>query len=175
MSRPLLALACLLTVAVTASSDLGATSPQQVTARQGTDASRRFQSPMVLEIALPVSDGAKRTKFGADIAHYLCDDVSLNDLTYQVRGNRQYPARKTDIEFTGWVVVPNSFDREVDVLMTIRQGTEILGSKGKFKIGAEEGRRTPFRLRVPVSRLRAVTDPASPPVVEITLTVRDNS
>lgn len=146
----------------------------QVTARQGPDTTRRFTSPMILEASLPVLPGFKRTQFGREIADFTCDGVSLRDLSYHITGNRKAADRPTQIEFAGWVAVPNSFDREVDVVIAVKSHGETLGSRGTFRISAEEGRRTAFRVKVPISRLRGVTGDAAP-TVEITLTVRDNS
>lgn len=148
---------------------------EQVRARQGAvDKSRRFTSPMILEAPLPVLPGFKRTLFGRELAEFTCDDVSLRELSYQVTGNRKDPDRPTEIDVAGWLWVPSSFDREVDVALTVKNGDETLGTNTKLRISAEEGRRSFFRLKVPIIRLRGITG-SSLPVVEITMTVRDNS
>lgn len=130
---------------------------------------------MILEAPLPVLPGFKRTQFGKEIADYACDDVSLRELSYQVTGNRKDAGKPATLDFQGWVVVPNSFDREVDVVITVMNGAEKLGSRGAFRIDAEEGGRTPFRVKVAIPRLDSFTGPSAAPKVQITVTVRDNS
>lgn len=147
----------------------------QATARQGAvDTTRRFTSPMIVHAPLPVLPGFKRTQFGREVADVTCDDVSLRALSYQVTGNRTRQDRPTVLAFEGAVVVPPSFDREVDVLITVTRGGETLGSRGAFRIDAEEGRQTGFRVAVPISRLEPFVAGEGAPAVEITVTVRDN-
>lgn len=87
----------------------------QATARQGAvAASRRFTSPMIVEAPLPVLPGFKHTQLGPDVTTYICDDVSIRALAYQVTGNRKDASRPTVATFEGAVAVPRSFDRAVD-------------------------------------------------------------
>jgi len=153
---------------------LAAHTDAQVTARQGaSNTSRQFTSPMVLETVLPVAPGFRRTQLRREIADFTCDGVALQDVWYQVRGNRRAADQPTTLVLDGVVAVPPSFDREVDVLVTITAGGDTLGHQQALRIDAEEGRRTPFRLRVPIARLSGIIGDA-PPTAAITLIVRDN-
>lgn len=75
------------------------------------------------------------------------------------------------------VFVSESYDRRVDILLRLKSGEELLASQKLRNHKAEEGITTPFRITLPVdeSKLLAAYEVEAPPILELTLTVRDDS
>lgn len=149
----------------------------QIAARQGApDTTDQYRSPMVLELPLPPM-APHRTPLSRDLGRFTCEGVSLEAFAYLQTEITIRKRKVFALQFVGWVKVPESFDREVDVAVVLTSGGEVLGKGAKTKIDAEEGRLTAFSFDVPVDRdrLNAARAADVPPRVEITVTVRDNS
>jgi hypothetical protein len=165
-----------------AAAPMYASSPQ-ATARQGTappPQEAHFASPMVLDLPLPqvtaIEPGSALRL--ADVRKYICDNhVTLLNLTVakQYKGPRK--ARSLELVVSGFVSVTDSYDRRVDIALQLRSGTEKLAAQTLRNSSAEEERVTPFRMLLPVdeSKLEAAYSSENPPVLELTLTVRDDS
>lgn len=159
----------------------------QVVVRQGTnDTSHAFQSPMVIETPLPevtLSEltahasspprGFPRRLVNADLSKFTCDGVSMPNMTVVVRGT---PAGAY-LDFYSAALVPESYDREVDIKMILRKGDRILATGSVTRLDAEEGRRTPFRVTLTFQgeMLQELNTPTPAPILEITMVVRDAS
>ncbi len=170
MQRAPLITIVLLTLAL-----FSATSAHQVVARQGSeDTSKQFQSPMVLEVTLPNLD-AKLRLVSTDLANYTCDGVSIRALT--VARAKRAKGTTAVLEFHGFIRVPESFDRQVDVTVALKAGAVTVAKGERLRIDAEEDRGTRFRVSVPVDEtlLNGAMASDSRPTLEITLVVRDNS
>lgn len=165
-----------------AAAPMSASSPQ-VTARQGTAPSpqeQHFASPMVLDLQLPkvtaLESGSSLRL--PDVRKYICDNhVTLLNLTVakQYKGPRK--ARSLELILSGFVSVTESYDRRVDIALRLRSGEEKIAAQMLRNLKTEEGRLTPFRILFPVdeSKLEATYSSENPAVLELTLTVRDDS
>lgn len=165
-----------------AAAPMSASSPQ-VTARQGTappPEEAHFASPMVLDLQLPrvtaVEPGSLLRL--ADVRKYICDNhVTLLNLTVakQYKGPRK--ARSLELVVAGSVSVADSYDRRVDIALQLRSGEEKIAAQTLRNYSTEEERVTPFRILLPVdeSKLEAAYSSENAPVLELTLTVRDDS
>ncbi|HXO21533.1 MAG TPA: hypothetical protein VOA87_16600, partial [Thermoanaerobaculia bacterium] len=73
--------------------------------------------------------------------------------------------------------VPASFDRLVAVSLVVRRGEMTLGKTSAANINAEEGRSTPFRATIALDEAQLISAFSSEPlpILEITVTVRNNS
>lgn len=155
----------------------------QVTARQGQPTEPeivRFDSPMVLEI--PLSD-MRRLPPDAQrqlpsVRKYRCDnDVSLT----QMYVTKKYSGRKRERQLTlvinGAISVADSYDRLVDIGLRLIKEGRLLANTTVRGISAEEERNTPYKVVLPVteSALEEAFATGSLPVLELTLTVHDNS
>ncbi len=156
--------------------------PPHVTARQGTAAldSGLFESPMILDLPLPNLHPFKPgvTIRLPDVRKYICDNnVSLSTLDVTKRYNGPKKARQLELIVSGFVSVTDSYDRRVDIKLRLKDGEEILtvGILRNYK--AEERRVTPFRLSLLVdeSKLQAAYSPGRTPILELTLTVHNDS
>ena len=170
MYRATLTTTSLLTLAL-----LNAISAHQIVVRQGSeDTSKQFQSPMVIEVPLPDLDEKLRL-VSTDLANYTCDGVSIRALTV-ARAKR---ARGTTavLEFYGFIRVPESFDRQMDVTVVFKAGAVTVAKGERLRIDAEEGRGTRFRVSLPVEEtiLNGAMVSGARPTLEITTVVRDNS
>lgn len=155
----------------------------QPTARQGTappPQEVRFESPMILDVPLPqvTSIEPGSTLRLGDMRKYICDNhVSLLNLTVakQYKGPRK--ARSLDLVISGSVSVTDSYDRRVDIGLQLRSGEEKIAAQTLRNLSAEEERVTPFRILLPVdeSKLAAAYSAEQAPLLELTLTVRDDS
>lgn len=155
----------------------------QVAARQGVAPQPEivnFESPMILDLPLPNVGplGPHAQMQLAKVRQYVCDhDVQFLNLAIakQFKGPRK--ARSLELVVSGSVLVTDSYDRRVDIALRLRSGDDVLASQILRNQSAEEERSTPFRILLPIaeSRLLAAyaTEPA--PILEVTLTVRDDS
>jgi hypothetical protein len=160
-----------------------APSAAQVAARQGTappPQEEHFASPMVLDLPLPnvAALGTGSALRLPEVRKYICDQhVSLLGLTVskQYKGFRK--ARSMELVVAGSVFVDDSYDRRVDIAVKVRSGGQELAAQTLRHHSAEEERTTPFRVVIPVDEARLTEAAASehPPVLELTLTVRDDS
>ena len=153
-------------------------------ARQGEPAPPReqyFQSPMILDLPIPnlaaLDEGS--TMQLADVSRFICDNhVSLIGLTIgkQYRGFRK--SRRMELVLDGFVRIADSFDRRVDLLARVRSGDREHAKQPLHDYKTEEDRSTPFRMLIPVADelgfVSALTS-SHPPVLELTLSVRDDS
>jgi hypothetical protein len=155
----------------------------QVVAHQGVAPAPEtvsFQSPMILELTFPnVSslDPGSQTKLPA-VGNYVCDnDVRLQNLTVAKEYKGPRKARSLELVIAGGVLVADSYDRRADVALRLKSGDTILATQTLRNLKAEERRYSPFRILMPVdeSSLTAAYAAATAPVLEVTLTVRDDS
>jgi hypothetical protein len=172
----------LILAACVAAAPISASSPQ-ATARQGTAPPPQevlFASPMVLELPLPqvtaIEPGSALRL--ADVRKYICDNhVRLLNLTVakQYKGPRK--ARSLELIGSGFVSVTDSYDRRIDIALQLRSGEEEIAAQTLRNYSAEEERVTPFRILLPVdeSKLEAAYSSENPPLLELILTVRDDS
>lgn len=174
--EPLLLLVGLLTIGLIPA--LGQVSARQGVAPPPDDVA--FASPMVLELPLPNMEPIQpdaQVKL-AEVRKYVCDNhVRLFGLTLgkQYRGPRK--DRSLGLVLSGSAWVEESYDRRVDIAVRIKAGEEVLGSQTLRNVSAEERRITPFRLVVPVDEAKLLAAYAAEPrpMIELTLTVRDDS
>jgi hypothetical protein len=165
-----------------AAAPISASSPQ-VTARQGTappPQEEHFASPMVLDLPLPRVTALEPGSLLrlADVRKYICDQhVTLLSLTVakQYKGPRK--ARSLELVVSGFISVTDSYDRRVDITLQLRNGEEKLSAQTLRNYSTEEERVTPFRILLPVdeSKLEAAYSSENPPILELMLTVRDDS
>jgi hypothetical protein len=135
---------------------------------------------MILELPLPDVRPLKRDAYVKlpDVHKYVCDDhVTLLSLTV---GKEQAGSKRTRwvaIVLSGLVLVADSFDRRVDVALRLESGDEVVAAQTLRNLKAEEERATPFRVVMPVdaAALVAAYSAEARPVLEISLTVRDDS
>ena len=169
--------AALALVAASAKADM------QVTARQGTAPVPKevhFASPMILDLTFPniasIESGAEVRL--PEVYRYICDShVLLRGLTVakQYKGFRK--ARSLELRFSGQVFVAESYDRRVDIaLRLLSLNTEIATQKLR-NLKAEERRATLFEIGVPVDEQKLLSAYAAeePPILQLTVTVRDDS
>ena len=170
MHRAALTTTSLLTLAL-----LNATSAHQIVVRQGReDTSKQFQSPMVIEVPLPDLDEKLRL-VSTDLANYTCDGVSIRALT--VARAKRAKGKIAVLEFHGFIRVPESFDRQVDVTVALNAGAVTVAKGERLRIDAEEGRGTRVRVSLPVEEtlLNGALASDARPTLKITMVVRDNS
>ncbi len=152
-------------------------------AKQGTappPEEQHFASPMILDLPLPNVASIKPGSVLrlADVRKYICDQhVSLIGLTVAKEYKGPRKARTMELVVSGLVLVRDSYDRRIDLAVKIRSGDDELATQWLRNHSAEEERSTPFRILVPVdeSRLTALHATEHPPLLELTLTVRDDS
>jgi hypothetical protein len=151
----------------------------QVVARQGPAVTHKFHSPMILEVPLPnitrYPIGGLKT-LGSDIPNYTCDDVSLPSLTVEVKKRSQRKGNILVLEIAGGVLVPSSHDRLVDLIFIAKRGDAVIGRASVLNLDAEEGRTTSFRTDITLDevQLREAFAAEPHPIIEMTVTVRDN-
>lgn len=173
-------------LALAALASLGLTLPPaagQVSARQGVappPETVAFASPMVLDLPLPnVERISKDAQVRLpEVRKYVCDQhVSLLNLTLakQYRGSRKAPS--LELVLSGSVWVAESYDRRVDIALGLKTEGGVLATQTLRNLKAEEGQMVPFRIIVPVeeAKLLAAYGAETPPLMELTLTVRDDS
>jgi hypothetical protein len=155
----------------------------QAAARQGVAPPPdiiKFESPMILDLPLPnvgaVEAGSQLQL--PNVRKYICDnDVQLLNLAIgkQYKGPKR--ARSLDLVVSGSVFVADSYDRRVDIALRLRSGEDVVASQILRNYSTEEERTTPFRILLPVveSRLLAAFSAEPAPILELTLTIRDDS
>jgi hypothetical protein len=155
----------------------------QVTARQGTAPPPQvthFASPMVLDLPLPnviPLEPGSMFRLG-NVRNFICDDhVTLLNLMVAKEYKGPRKARSLELVISGTVSVTDSYDRRVDIALRLRSGEETIASQTLRNHSTEEERVTPFRILLPVdeSKLVAAYSAEHAPVLELTLTVRDDS
>lgn len=155
----------------------------QATARQGTAPPpevSHFASPMILDLPLPnvtSLEPGSVLRLG-DVYKYICDNhVKLLNLTIGKQYKGPKKARSLELIVSGSVSVIDSYDRRVDIALQLRSGEEKIASQILRNFSAEEERTTPFRILLPVeeSKLAAAYSAEQAPILELTLTVRDDS
>jgi len=155
----------------------------QVAARQGIALPpniEKFESPMILDLPLPDVRplDAHSQMHLPNIRKYVCDNnVQLLNLAIakQYKGPRK--VRSLELVVSGSVFVADSYDRRVDIALRLKSRDAVLASQILRNYSTEEDRSTPFRILLPVDESRFVdsymVQPG--PVLEVTLTVRDDS
>lgn len=155
----------------------------QATARQGAAPPPQevhFASPMILDLPLPnvtSLDPGSVLRLG-DVYKYICDNhVRLLNLTVGKQYTGPKKARSLELVVSGSVSVIDSYDRRVDIALQLRSGEEKIASQILRNFSAEEERTTPFRILLPVdeARLADAYSAEQAPLLELTLTVRDDS
>jgi hypothetical protein len=168
-------------IALIAAAPLSA-SPQ-ATARQGTAPPPQevyFASPMILDLPLPnvtSLDPRSVLRLG-DVHKYICDNhVRLLNLTVGKQYKGPKKARSLELIVSGSISVIDSYDRRVDIALQLRSGEEKIASQILRNFSAEEERNTPFSILLSVdeARLAAAYSAEQSPLLELTLTVRDDS
>jgi len=112
------------------------------------------------------------------VGKYICDnDVQLLNLTIAKHYTGPRKARSLELLVTGSVLVSDSYDRRVDIAVRLKSGDAALGSQILRNFRAEEERSSPFRILVPVPEPALVSayGQQPTPILELTLTVRDDS
>jgi hypothetical protein len=155
----------------------------QVTAKQGVSPEPeivRFNSPMILELPLAnlgtLEPGTRRKLPG--VRKYLCDnDVSFTTLYIEKEFRGRKKARELTLVITGSIFVADSYDRLSDLAIRVKSRDRVIATHVTRGISTEEERTTPFRLVVPITEaaLSEALAAEQDPVLELTLTVRDNS
>ena len=155
----------------------------QATARQGeTPAPKtmQFESPMILDLPLPnvlsLKPGAAKRL--AEVRNYICDkDVSLLSLMVAKRYRGYKKTRSLELVVSGLVSIIDSYDRRVDIRLRLKDGDAEIGAAILRNYSTAEERNTEFSISLPVDepRLEAAYSSEHGPVLELTLTVRDDS
>lgn len=162
---------------------LTAMADPQVVARQGeapVPEEVRFASPMILDLTFPDitrldSGSAMRLP---EVYRYICDDhVLLRGLTVakQYKGPRK--KRSLELMISGQVFVAESYDRRVDISLKLLSLDTEIGTQKLRNLKAEEGHATLFSVVIPVDeeKLFNAYTAAKPPVLQLTVAVRDDS
>jgi hypothetical protein len=155
----------------------------QVTARQGEAPGPKtiqFESPMILDLPLPnvlsLKPGAAKRL--AEVRNYICDkDVSLLSLTVAKRNKGTKKTQTLELIVSGLVSIVDSYDRRVDIQLRLKDGDVEIGEGILRNFKTAEERNTEFSVSLPVdvAKLQAAYSSEHGPVLELTLTVRDDS
>lgn len=154
----------------------------QVVARQGdpTEAPiQEFKSPMVLD--LPLKDfhktGVGTGKNFKEVRKYYCDDLSISELLV-VKRKENPPGKPAsmELEIRGAVTVRPSYDRLATLRFDIVKGEERFATNQVYNVNAEEGQTHTFATILPIDAegLERLFGPGEPPLLRVTVTVRDN-
>jgi hypothetical protein len=155
----------------------------QVTARQGTSPVPQevhFASPMILDLPFPnvttIEPGSALRL--PEVYRYICDKhVLLRGLTVtkQYKGPRK--ARSLELLISGQVFVAESYDRKVNIAFRLLSLDTEIAKQTLRNLKAEEERATLFRIVIPVDEQKLLSAYAAeePPVLQLTVTVRDDS
>ena len=155
----------------------------QVTARQGTPPppqQMHFESPMILDLPFPnvTSLEAGSSLRLAEVYKYICDQhVLLRGLIVEKRYKGPRRARSLELVMAGQAFVAESYDRRIDIGLTILSGDSQIATQVLRNLKAEEKHATPFAIVVPVDeqKLRTAYAAAKQPTLQLTVTVRDDS
>jgi len=170
-------------VAMLALMAASAKADMQVAARQGTapvPQEVHFASPMILDLAFPnvapIEPGSAMRL--PEVYKYICDNhVLLRGLTVakQYKGSRK--ERSLELLVSGQVFVAESYDRRVDIALKLLSLDTGIATQILRNLKAEEGRATPFRIVIPVDeqKLLSAYEAEEPPILQLTVTVRDDS
>jgi hypothetical protein len=155
----------------------------QIVARQGTPADsplEEFKSPMVLD--LPIKDfkdlAPDTGRDFKEVRKYYCDDVVLSQLMVTKRDDSHRgkpPAVKLDIR--GAVSTRPSYDRLAILRFDVVKGEKRLATAQVSQIDAEEGRTRTFAtsLRLEAEEFDRLFGEGEPPLLRVTVTVKDNN
>ena len=149
----------------------------QVTAKQGearSDTRQRFRSPMVLEVPAGPLLALERGDSWSfpEVGNYLCEDAWLRDLKF-----KRTRAREGELEYEveGFILVADSFDREVAVHFDFLDGERVAGGGHKDRIDAEEQKTTRFWFKLYLAADAASALRSSPaPTLRLTLELLQN-
>lgn len=154
---------------------------QEVVARQGArqegPIEEEFESPMVLEIPLGWLGRLERGQgqaLGPEISNYVCDDVSL--VTLRVSRGKGGGKTRAVVEFLGFVSVRNSYDRLVDLDLSLLSGEKAIASAVIHRVDAEENKNTKFQaqMTIPRAEFEAAFEGEPQPTLKIVMRVQDN-
>lgn len=147
----------------------------QIVAKQGQaalDESKRFVSPMVLDLPVPELQGVSsmRDHQVAGIRQYHCEDASIPMMAIKVepgeKGGRIY-------EISGMLLVDESFDRFITVNFQLMGAGVDLGHGRQMNISVEERKSNRFLVRFKLSKDAAARfDAAAEPLLRLTMHVR---
>lgn len=147
----------------------------QIVATQGQaalDDSKRFVSPMVLDLPVPELQGVSslRDHQVAGIRQYHCEDASIPMMAIKVepgaKGGRAY-------EVSGMLLVDESFDRFITVNLQLMGGGVDLGHGRQMNISVEERKSNRFLVRFKLNKEAAARFDAAPePFLRLTMHVR---
>ena len=114
----------------------------------------------------------------ADVSKFICDrNVSLIDLTMIASHKGPRDARTLELLLRGSIRVTKSVDRRTDLAVRIRNQERVYSAQFLRNHETEEGRSTWFRMALKVedeAGFLAALGSEHPPVIEITVTVRDD-
>lgn len=170
-------------IAVLAMFAVSADAKMQVAARQGTPPVPKevhFASPMILDLTLPnvttIAPGSALRL--PEVYRYICDThVLLRELTVakQYKGSRK--ARSLELLISGQVFVAESYDRRVDIALRLLTLDTEIAKQTLRNLKAEEARATLFKIVLPVDeqKLLSAYTAEEPPILQLTVTVRDDS
>ena len=135
---------------------------------------------MILDLALPKVAAVEpgRQLQLPKVGKYVCDNnVRLLNLVIEKQYKGPRRARSLELAVSGAIFVSASYDRRVDIALRLKSGDHLLASELLRNQSAEEQRSTPFRIILPVSEpgLLAAFAAEPAPILELTLTVRDDS
>ena len=136
---------------------------------------------MILELEVPgLGDlGPEESRFvDGQLQRYVCDDASIHSLQVgrgrdRKRGGRQ----ETSLVIEGKVHVRPSYDRLVDLELTLTKGTRVFGELKVSRIDAEEGQNRKFKARLALSPedLEELVTGGPVPSLKIVMSVSDNN
>ena len=155
----------------------------QVAAYQGVakeDPVEEFESPMVLELPLPdlgdLAVGSTKN-IGQKLRHFVCEDTSIHALLVKRgRDKKRDGSLETSLDLQGFLYVRPSFDRLVNVELTLLKDDAVIAKAVKRRIDAEEGDRTKFKtsFKVQAEEFDAIFGQEPFPTLKLVVSVADN-
>ena len=130
----------------------------QVKAYQGKpkqEPVQEFDSPMILELEVPglgdLSPGESRG-IGGPLRRFVCDDASIHTLRVERgRDRKRGGRRETSLVLEGMVHVRESYDRLVNLELTLAKGTRVFAEQTVYRIDAEEEKYRKFKATLALS------------------------
>jgi len=147
----------------------------QVSARQGEQEKVRFESPMILDLPLVVTDpqlwgkGQLRSKNDVALRKYSCDGVSFVDFATSAKRQRNGNVK---ITFDFVLRTESGVDKLASVRIAIMDGDQEVAAGARNDIDAEEGKRASGQTSILVREATLIAEP--PRTLRITLKVVDN-
>jgi hypothetical protein len=154
---------------------LASVADAQVSARQGEQDRTQFESPMILDLPLTVTDktiwgkGLVRSKNETALRKYSCDGVSFVDFATSAKRQRDGNVK---ITFDFMLATESGMDKLASVKIAIVDGEREVARGTRADIDAEEGKHTGGQIVIVVREATLTADPAR--TLRITLKVTDN-